>query len=119
MPGLTQAEAADRSYLNNAIFQWENGDISLLDIGNNLGCFCLEASKRGFEQAVGIDPDVDNIRKADRVAKIFKSNAKYIEGNFESYDWGERKLDVVLCLNVLHHRFDPVHAIRKMIHLAQ
>jgi len=61
MPGLTQAEDADRSYLNSAIFQRENVDISLLDIGSNLGYFCLGASKRGFEQAVGIDPDVDNI----------------------------------------------------------
>jgi len=34
-------------------------------------------------------------------------------------NFGQRKYDVVLGLNVLHHMFDAVHSLRKMMALAR
>ncbi len=119
IPGLAQDSASDRSYLNEIIFRDDLAGKSVFDIGSNLGYFCIEALRRGAAEAIGIDPDAENIRKANRIAELSRLRPAYIQADFESHDWGEQKFDIILCLNVLHHMFDPVHALRKMMRLAR
>jgi SAM-dependent methyltransferase len=120
--GLEGEEAAgthDRSYLNEAIFAGGVDAQSVLDIGCNLGYFCLEALRRNAASATGIDPDTTTIGQAREIARLSGLAPDYVCGDFEDWDWQGRGFDTVLCLNVLHHLYDPVGAIRKMIRLAR
>jgi SAM-dependent methyltransferase len=91
----------------------------VLDIGCNLGYFCIEALRRNAASATGIDPDTTTIGQAREIARLSGLAPDYICGDFEDWDWQGRGFDTVLCLNVLHHLYDPVGAIRKMIGLAR
>jgi len=87
----------------------------VLDIGSYLGYFCLEALERGAASATGIEVDPDKIRQANIIADIKGLKPHYILGDIEKDDVPGR-FDIVLCLNVLHHMFDPVGVIRKLAH---
>lgn len=110
--------AHDRSYLNEAIFAGGIEGQSVLDIGCNLGYFCIEALRRNAASATGIDPDATTIGQAREIARLSGLAPDYVCGDFEDASW-DRSFDTVLCLNVLHHLYDPVGAIRKMIRLAR
>jgi len=116
--GDGKSGAHDRSYLNDAIFAGGVEGKSVLDIGCNLGYFCIEALRRNAASATGIDPDATTIRQARDIARLSGLAPDYVCGDFEETSW-ERGFDTVLCLNVLHHLYDPVGAIRKMIKLAR
>jgi 2-polyprenyl-3-methyl-5-hydroxy-6-metoxy-1,4-benzoquinol methylase len=114
----TAVAGSDRSYLNETIFQGsEFSGKTLLDIGCHHGYFCLEAARRGANSAVGIDAFEENVTVA-RALSDGLANVEYIEADFESWE-SEQQFDVVLCLNVLHHLYDPIHAIRKMATMAR
>lgn len=117
--GVGAAGAHDRSYLNEAIFTGGIDGQSVLDIGCNLGYFCIEALRRNAASATGIDPDMTTIGQAREIARLSGLAPHYLCGDFEEWDWQGRSFDTVLCLNVLHHLYDPVGAIRKMIRLAK
>lgn len=108
----------DRSYLYRIIFAPEAGGRSLLDIGCNLGLFCREAARRGLT-AIGIDTDPDAIRGAVELASGLENKPEYVLGDFEEHDWRGSRFDTVIALNVLHHMFDPIHALRVMNALAR
>ena len=68
---------------------------------------------------MGIEPEVESIRQAREIARLCNVEPNYLCGDFEELDFGEETFDTVLCLNVMHHMFDPVGALRKMIGLAR
>jgi 2-polyprenyl-3-methyl-5-hydroxy-6-metoxy-1,4-benzoquinol methylase len=109
----------DRSYLNPTIFGADSSGQSYLDIGSYLGYFCVEALKRGAYSATGIEPDAESVRQAATLAGFAGVSPCYLHGDFEEWDFGSEKFDVVLCLNVLHHMFDAIGAINKMKRLAR
>ena len=115
--GDGESGAHDRSYLNEAIFGGGIDGRSVLDIGCNLGYFCIEALRRHAASATGIDPDATTIGQAREIARLSGLAPEYVCGDFEAASW-DGHFDTVLCLNVLHHLYDPVGAIRKMIRLA-
>ncbi len=108
----------DRAYLIEALFGARDERGSFLDIGCNLGRFCLEASRRGWA-ATGIDTDPDVIDAARKLAAGQEPLPAYVCGDFERSEFGETRFDVVACLNVLHHMFDPIHAVKRMQMLAR
>lgn len=119
IPGLPQNNSSDRSYINDHAFAGQVRNSKILDIGSNLGYFCLEAVSRGMKQAVGIETDPENVRKSNEIARILNlKNITIINGDFETTSFDNQKFGVILCLNVLHHFFDPISAIRKIISLA-
>jgi SAM-dependent methyltransferase len=118
LPAGAAVEGADRSYLHPAIFGGDFAGKSLLDIGTYHGHFCIEAMRRGAARAVGLDVDTDSILAARAIAQHAGVRPDYIEADFA--DWpAEERFDVVLGLNVLHHLFDPIHALHKMTRLAR
>ena len=108
----------DRSYLNETIFDADVSGQTMLDIGSCLGHFCIEGLRRGMRAATGIEPYSDSISLARELGQSFDLTPQYIQGDFETWHTDER-YDVVLCLNVLHHMYDPVHAMRRMMRMAR
>ena len=112
-------EGHDRSYINELAFDGGMDGQSILDIGCNLGYFCIQGLRRNAASATGIDPDRTSIRQAREIARLSGLSPEYVCGDFEDWDLQGRSFDTVLCLNVLHHLYDPVGAIRKMIRHAR
>ena len=112
-------EGHDRSYLNDHVFGKDFTGLTLLDVGSYLGYFCLEALERGAAAATGIEPDAASVRQANELARFKSLRPEYICDDFERYDFSGRTFDVVICLNVLHHMYDSVHSLRRMMTLAR
>jgi 2-polyprenyl-3-methyl-5-hydroxy-6-metoxy-1,4-benzoquinol methylase len=108
----SQVAGHDRSYLNPLIFGDDFRGKSLLDIGTYHGFFCLEAMQRGAARAVGLDPCAESLQTARRLAAGLELGPIYVHADFETWD-SDKHFDVVLLLNVLHHMWDPIHALRK------
>lgn len=119
LPGGFSTPGHERAYLNDIIFAKSLEGQSLLDIGTFLGYFCIEALRHGAETATGVDANRESLRKARELAEILGYSPEYVLGDFETMDFGQKKYDVVLGLNVLHHMFDAVHSLRKMMDLAR
>lgn len=119
LPGGVKTGGYDRSYINRHLFGDDFRGKSFFDIGSYLGYFCVEALKRGASEAVGIETDPRNIRQARTLAELSGAAPEYICGNFESWDDAGRQFDTVACLNVLHHLFDPVGALQKMMRMTR
>jgi 2-polyprenyl-3-methyl-5-hydroxy-6-metoxy-1,4-benzoquinol methylase len=118
LPGGRTTPGHDRSYLNDLIFDQPFSGRTLLDIGSYLGYFCIEAMRRGAHSAMGVEADPESVRQASEIARICGVNPAYVCGDFEHWDFGKQTFDTVLCLNVLHHMFDPIGVIRQIINLA-
>lgn len=106
----------DRNYLNDIVFEDDLSGKSILDIGSSQGHFCLEAIRRGAKTAIGIEPLHNNVKVARNIASDLNLNAEYVESDFESWETN-KKYDTILCLNVLHHMYDPIHVLRKIVDL--
>jgi 2-polyprenyl-3-methyl-5-hydroxy-6-metoxy-1,4-benzoquinol methylase len=117
--GTAATPGHDRSYLNPIIFGGGFEGQTLLDIGSFLGYFCIEALRRGGRAATGIEPDEESCRQAAELARLAGVAPEYVNGDFETWDWGGRTFDTVICLNVLHHMYDAVHSLRRMMDLAR
>ena len=103
-----------RTSMDSLLFGSGLKGLTLLDIGSSLGHFCLEALKNGAAGATGLETSPERIRHAREIARLMNLPAEYIEADFEEYVPKPKSYDVVLCLNVLHHLYEPIGAIRKM-----
>ncbi len=120
LPDGTVLKGSDRTYLHPLIFG-EGEDFigkSILDIGSFHGHFCIEALRRGASRAVGIEPYIENLVVARAIAESLALSPEYLEADFEEWATNEQ-FDTVLCLNLLHHLYDPIHAIRKLVELSR
>lgn len=118
LPDGVVVSGADRSYLHPLIFGEDFTGKSLLDLGSYHGHFCLEALRRGADRAVGIEPYTENLAYAREIAAKLGLAPDYVDADFETWETAET-FDCVLCLNLLHHLYDPVHALRKLVPLAR
>jgi SAM-dependent methyltransferase len=111
--GLTTG-GHDRSSTASAILPEDMSGQSLIDIGCALGFFCFEARRRGAERVVGLDLEVDNIRKGRILAEILGQPIDFQVGDIERTPIGEQ-FDHVICLNVIHHLADPILGLDRLI----
>ncbi|WP_137388682.1 methyltransferase domain-containing protein [Rhodoligotrophos defluvii] len=109
----------DRSYLTDIIFSEPVVGQRILDIGSFYGYFCIEALRRGASEAVGLDTNAERVRRATELADCVGLSPEYLQEDFETWDSQGRQFDIVLCLNVLHHMYDAVHALRKIMKIAR
>ncbi len=86
---------------------------TVLDLGSYLGYFCLEACQQKAKHVVGLELDPDRVKEARTLAAIKGLEPEYRIGDLESLDQ-EEKYDLVLCLNLLHHLYDPIAALHKL-----
>ena len=77
----------------------------LLDLGCNWGRWSIAAARAGFS-VVGVDPSVEAIAAADRVARQLGEDVSYAVGDARRLPFPDATFEVVFSFSVLQH-FDP------------
>lgn len=106
-PGADRREVCELAFAGGIAGQ------TVLDIGSYLGYFCFEALARGAAAATGLEVDPHKLRQARTLAEIKGLPAEFVMDDIETMALPGR-YDIVLCLNVLHHLFDPVGVLHKL-----
>ncbi len=73
-----------------------------LDVGCNWGRWCIAAGRAGY-QPVGIDPSLDAIRAARRVARQLGVRVSYLVGDARHLPFSDEAMDVIFSYSVLQH----------------
>jgi SAM-dependent methyltransferase len=89
---------------------------SYMDVGTYYGIFPYEATQRGATRAVGLEPDPDRCRIAQRIAELHGDRWEVRPQMVEELEPDER-FDVVTFTNVLHHVQDPIDAVRRLVNV--
>jgi 2-polyprenyl-3-methyl-5-hydroxy-6-metoxy-1,4-benzoquinol methylase len=71
-----------------------------LDIGCNWGRWCIAAARKGYIP-IGIDPSLDAIRAARRVAKQLGVSVNYLVADARYLPFSTKKFDIVFSYSVL------------------
>jgi SAM-dependent methyltransferase len=74
----------------------------LLEIGCNWGRWCLAAARRGY-RVVGIDPSLEAIAAARRVARQLGVEATYLVADARHLPFPDASFDVVFSYSVFQH----------------
>jgi SAM-dependent methyltransferase len=107
-------EGQDRRETADLILPERMDGTSFLDVGCFLGFFEHEALRRGAARAVGIDIDPDRLRQARGIADCLGLPVEFHRLDLER-DALPGQFDTVLCLNVLHHVYDPIAALDRLL----
>lgn len=113
LPHGLSTPGADRREICDLAFESDLTGKTILDIGSYLGYFCFEALERGAAASLGLEVDPTKIRQARILAEIKQLPANFVQDDIETMQLADR-YDIVLCLNVLHHLFDPVGVLHKL-----
>lgn len=73
-----------------------------LDLGCNWGRWCIAAARLGY-QPIGIDPSLEAILAARRVAQQLRVQIQYIVADARYLPFAEQTFDVVFSYSVLQH----------------
>jgi SAM-dependent methyltransferase len=74
----------------------------LLDVGCNWGRWTVAADRRGY-RAVGIDPSVEAVAAARRVAEELDAASEYVVADARRLPFADESFDVVFSYSVLQH----------------
>lgn len=113
LPHGLSTPGADRKEVCEIAFAGGITGKTVLDIGSYLGYFCFEALERGAAAATGLEVDPAKLRQARTLAEIKGLAADFQMDDIETMALAGR-YDIVLCLNVLHHLFNPVGVLHKL-----
>jgi SAM-dependent methyltransferase len=78
------------------------GGRRLLDVGCNWGRWTVAAARKGY-RAIGIDPSIDAVMAARRVAKQMDVEADFLVGDARFLPFADDSFDTVFCYSVLQH----------------
>jgi ubiquinone/menaquinone biosynthesis C-methylase UbiE/uncharacterized protein YbaR (Trm112 family) len=84
------------------------GARALLDLGCNWGRWSIAAARRGY-QPVGMDPGLESILPARRIARRLGAEARFLVGDARYIPFRSDRFDVVYSYGVLQH-FSPADA---------
>jgi SAM-dependent methyltransferase len=84
------------------------GARDLLDVGCNWGRWSIAAARRGY-RPVGMDPGLESIIPARRIARQLGVEARFIVGDARCIPFRDGRFDVVYSYSVLQH-FSPADA---------
>src|SRR2546427_192307 len=73
-----------------------------LELGSNWGRWCIAAGRLGYEP-VGIDPSLESIRAASRVARRLGVQAHYVVADARRLPFPDDLFDVVFSYSVFQH----------------
>jgi SAM-dependent methyltransferase/uncharacterized protein YbaR (Trm112 family) len=89
----------------------------LLDLGCNWGRWCIAAAHRGY-RPVGMDPGLESIIPARRIAKQLGLEARFLVGDARFIPFREDRFEIVHSYGVLQH-FSPDDAKLAMAEAAR
>jgi SAM-dependent methyltransferase len=75
---------------------------TFLEVGCNWGRWCVSAARRGY-RVIGIDPSLDAIRAARRVADELGVEAEYLVADARHLPFADASFDVVFSYSVFQH----------------
>lgn len=78
----------------------------LLDVGSNWGRWCIAAARLGYA-AVGIDPSLEAIQAAVRVARQLGADARFVVGDARYLPFADSTFSAVFSYSVLQHFAKP------------
>ena len=105
-------DGIDRSPDYDIIFKKKPKGLSILDLGCYLGYYLLRAKEEGASMCFGVDQEPVRLKEAKRIAGVKGYDIKYICSDVMITDF-DFQLDVVLCLNLLHHL--PLKDVNKLL----
>lgn len=73
-----------------------------LDIGANWGRWCMSSARKGYFP-IGIDPSLDAIKAASRIAKSKGIRGAYVVGDARYLPFPSKCIDIAFSFSVLHH----------------
>lgn len=114
LPYGLSTDGEDRRETADRILPARMDGKSFLDVGCFLGFFEHEVLKRGAARAVGVDIDPDRLRQARGLADCLGLPAEFHRLDLER-DKLPGEFDIVICLNVLHHVYDPIAALDRLL----
>ncbi len=79
---------------------------TFLEVGCNWGRWCVSAARRGY-RVVGVDPSLDAIRAARRVADELGVEAEYLVADARHLPFADETFDVVFSYSVFQHFTRP------------
>jgi SAM-dependent methyltransferase/uncharacterized protein YbaR (Trm112 family) len=85
-----------------------DGARDLLDLGCNWGRWSIAAARRGY-RPIGMDPGLESIIPARRIARQLGVEARFLVGDARYIPFRDGRFEVVHCYGVLQH-FSPVDA---------
>jgi SAM-dependent methyltransferase/uncharacterized protein YbaR (Trm112 family) len=94
-----------------------DGARALLDLGCNWGRWSIAAARRGY-QPVGMDPGLESILPARRIARQLGVEARFLVGDARYVPFRDGRFDVVYSYGVLQH-FSPADAKRAITEAAR
>jgi ubiquinone/menaquinone biosynthesis C-methylase UbiE len=107
------------SGFDELVFSGSISGKTILQIGSSPSGFCNEAIKRGASFATVIDPSPLRSEQARDALATQETSRGYINADFEEWPADEKSYDIVVCANALHHFYDPVGALRKMMRITR
>ena len=75
---------------------------TFLEVGCNWGRWCVSAARRGY-RVTGVDPSLDAIRAAQRVAGELHVDAQYVVADARHLPFADGSFDVVFSYSVFQH----------------
>jgi len=91
------------------------------DVGCALGLAMLAGAEAGFRRVEGVELKSGFVKFADGLRDVacdsFGSSFDYHVGDFNDLDLGDRRFDLVMCVDVLEHTPDLDATIRKMLEI--
>lgn len=75
---------------------------TVADIGCFLGYFCFKSKLSGAKEVVGFDKNIPALNGAKKIAEHTSASIEFKQKNIGK-EKVERKFDVILALNMLHH----------------
>ena len=114
--GRTADQEHEISKFNETVFSGPISGKSILQIGTSPPGFGDEVVKRGASFTVYSSPDHSDQARA---TAAHGTSVEYIDCDFEEWSANEKSYDIVLCINALHHFYDPVGALRKMMRISR
>jgi len=85
---------------------------SVCDIGCFNGYFSFKAEETGAKEVVGFDADAPAIETCNKLKDFRESNCKFVGRKFGGDWFFDKKYDVVMSLNMLHHVRKQVGELR-------
>ena len=98
------------------LIEWK--DKTVMDIGCFWGYFAFEIKKEGAKEVMGTDIREDALDTARKIRHMKRVNVMFMKHDIEE-DAIDKKYDVILLLNTLHHLRSPFHVLKKIFSSAK